>query len=52
MISYAYIPIWRLDVSILNVFSCGDIVNCMSKVIEIQLWFLYICDALIISIIT
>ena len=35
---------WWSDVSNLEVFSCGDILNFMSKVIEFQSLYLYIYD--------
>ena len=42
--------IWLMDVSNLEVFSCGDILNFVSKVIEFHLWFWYIYDALLVVI--
>ena len=32
-----------------EVFSCGDILNFMSQVIEFQMLFLYIYDALLVA---
>ena len=34
----------------LKVFSCGDVLNFMSEVIQFQLWFLYIYYTLLVVI--